>query len=398
MLVLIAGITGDLGQRLASAAFSRGLSVRGLGRNPSKLHPDIYGKLESFVTSKNHYDIDALDRSVNGVDGIICAYNMDPVLTLEGGTLLLRAAERAGVKVFIAPTWNNDWSKINYGDFGHYDTHIAFQNYVACNCSIKPIYIFTGYFADLFLTNFGPGYLTVDKDAKKASLRYWGDGNATKISWSSRDDVAAYTIEIFINGEGVQEGKGGFFRFRSGEISIEEFAENYRRVSGCETEVKRMGDVADLERDLANLRLKHGRTGYFASTQESLIKYLTEWGGKEKCRLIKEGDHVQFGYDIRKITYGRRKDATDYSAKKKVYADFRSALEHQESVIINNDLFGKDPNPGVAKFFTIEYKVAYDHFNTELESDPGTYKRRAVYEGGRVGFLWEILHVEYCLT
>ncbi|XEV07429.1 hypothetical protein FSHL1_012716 [Fusarium sambucinum] len=122
----------------------------------------------------------------------------------------------------------------------------------------------------------------------------------------------------------------------------------------------------------------------FLSTQESLIKYLTEWGGKEKCRLIKEGDHVQFGYDIRKITYGRRKDATDYSGKNKVYADFRSALEHQESVIINNDLFRKDPNPGVAKFFTIEYKVAYDHFNTELESDRGTYKRRAVYEGGRM--------------
>ncbi|KAL6915044.1 hypothetical protein FSST1_012804 [Fusarium sambucinum] len=161
------------------------------------------------------------------------------------------------------------------------------------------------------------------------------------------------------------------------------------------------GSVVLLELSFSSIK----ETGYSnkshirrGSTQESLIKYLTEWGGKEKCRLIKEGDHVQFGYDIRKITYGRRKDATDYSAKKKVYADFRSALEHQESVIINNDLFGKDPNPGVAKFFTIEYKVAYDHFNTELESDPGTYKRRAVYEGGRVGFLWEILHVEYCLT
>ncbi|KAH6967394.1 hypothetical protein EDB82DRAFT_563200 [Fusarium venenatum] len=129
-----------------------------------------------------------------------------------------------------------------------------------------------------------------------------------------------------------------------------------------------------------------------------VIKYLTEWRGKEKCRLIKEGDHVHFGYDIRKITYGRREDPTDYTGKKKVYAAFMSALEHQESIIINNGLFGKDPNPGVAKFFTIEYKVAYDHFNTEIGSDSGTYKRRSVYEGGRVDFLWEILRIEYCST
>lgn len=293
MVVLIAGITGNLGQRLASAAISRGLSVRGLGRNPSKLQSDISRKLESFVTSKTHYDIDALDQAVKGVDSIICAYNGNPVLTVEGGSLLLRAAERAGVKVFIAATWNNDWSKLKYGDFEHYDTNIAFQHYAAWTSSINPIYIFTGYFSDLFLTKFGPGSLTVDDEGKKDSLRYWGNGNTTKLSWSSLDDVAAYTIEILVNGEGVREGKGGFFRFRSGEVSIEEFAEIYRRVSGRDTEIKRMGDVADLERHLANLRLKHGRTGLFAYMSEAgaLIDLKGDWEFKpEELTVL---DHVK---------------------------------------------------------------------------------------------------------
>lgn len=49
MLVLIAGITGSLGKRLAEIAIAQGLSVRGLGRNPDSLGPEISEHLESFV-------------------------------------------------------------------------------------------------------------------------------------------------------------------------------------------------------------------------------------------------------------------------------------------------------------------------------------------------------------
>jgi len=110
MLVLIAGITGSLGQMLAKIALSRGLSVRGLGRSPSNLSPELADKLESFVQSKTYYDIPALEQAVAGVDVIINTYSPTPVLDLDGHLLLLRAAERAGVKVFIASSWSRDWT------------------------------------------------------------------------------------------------------------------------------------------------------------------------------------------------------------------------------------------------------------------------------------------------
>lgn len=99
MLILIAGITGMVGQTCAEATISQGHQVRGIGRDPEKLPVHIRQNLEDFVLSKGLYDIPALDRAVAGVDAVICAYGFLPEVLVEGQLMLLRAAERAGVKV-----------------------------------------------------------------------------------------------------------------------------------------------------------------------------------------------------------------------------------------------------------------------------------------------------------
>ncbi|KAF9881536.1 hypothetical protein CkaCkLH20_00682 [Colletotrichum karsti] len=246
MLVLIAGITGSLGHRLAAVAKARGLSVRGLGRDPAKLSPELFNDLESFVTSQNYYDIPALDKAVAGVDAIICAYTPSPILDLDANLLLLRAAERANVKIFIASSWNNDWTKIKFGEFEHYDPHIAFEQQAAMTSTVKPVYIFTGVFADLLFTDYGPGGFGTSGDIPV--MKYWGDGNKQQYSWTHQDDAAAWTIEILINGDGVQEGNGGFFRMRSGEHTIEELALIYEETTGTYVEgLWKMNDVVALE-------------------------------------------------------------------------------------------------------------------------------------------------------
>ena len=262
MLILIAGITGNLGKLLASNALSRGLSVRGLGREPSKLPAEIADKLESFVQSTSYYDVEALDKAVKGVDGIICCYSPGPILDLDGNLLLLRAAERAGIKVYIHSAWNNDWTKIKYGDFHFYDPHIAFEHQAAMSSSIRPVYLFNGMFSDILLTQFGPGNVTIE--GGKAQFKYWGDGNVRRWSWVSQVDAAAYTIEILLNGSGVQEGKGGVFRFRSGELTIESLAETYKRVTGNEVEITRVGDLEDLKQELTTLQAEVGRENYWS--------------------------------------------------------------------------------------------------------------------------------------
>ena len=88
-----------VGRHCAEAALDKGHTVRGLGRNPQQLDKSILSRLEHFEKSTGIYDIPALDRAVAGVDAVICAYGFKPEVVIEGQLLLLRAAERAGIKV-----------------------------------------------------------------------------------------------------------------------------------------------------------------------------------------------------------------------------------------------------------------------------------------------------------
>ncbi|KJZ71800.1 hypothetical protein HIM_08820 [Hirsutella minnesotensis 3608] len=259
MLVLIVGITGDLGQRLAHAALARGLRVRGLGRNPSKVKAEITPKLESFVVSKAYYDITAIDEAMSGVDAIICAYSMDPVLYLDGGLLMLRAAERAGVKIFVAPTWTSNWTNIKYGDFEIYDSIIAFADQAARTSTIRPVYIINGAFAEYTLASLASGVQTFETDGKTAKLHYWGNVAKQKLPWTTMDDSAAWTIELLMNNKAILGGKGGIFQFQSGFNSYEELAKIYQDVTGVKVSLVCEGNVAELEKALAHARKEKGK-------------------------------------------------------------------------------------------------------------------------------------------
>ncbi|RXG47529.1 hypothetical protein VDGE_06468 [Verticillium dahliae] len=272
MVVLIAGITGSLGQRLARTALDRGLAVRSLGRSPDKLDPTIAASLESFVQSASHEDIPALDKAVAGVDSIINAYSPTDILSLDGSLLLLRAAERAGIKVFIASSWNYDWTRMKYGTFEHYDTCIAFEHHAALTSTIRPVYLFTGIFSSYILTPFGPGAPVVGPE--KIVFRYWGDdGLKKKHPWVTQDDAAAYTIDVLLHGQGVQDGQGGFFYIPSGRSTLVEIAEAYGRVSGKPYGIEKAGSLDELRQqiDESRKRFGRGRSWDYASLAAELL-------------------------------------------------------------------------------------------------------------------------------
>ena len=296
MLILIAGITGTLGQRLASVAISRRISIRGLGRNPDALSPELSPHLKAFIKSTSYYDIPALEKAVSGVDAVINAYALVPVLDLDGHLLLLRAAERANIKISIASSWSRDWTNLKFGDFEHYNNHIVFEHQIATTRSIRPVSVLTGLFADLFYTPYGPGGF--DTRAEKPRMRYWGadDAGATdKWPWSTQADAAEYTIDMLLHGKGVRAGEGGFSRIRSGTTTVRELAVMYERVHGVQVDGTREGSVEELEAELARLRLlQKGRAAY--------IEYMWEAAAVVASKELWENPDVTLLEQFRKPT------------------------------------------------------------------------------------------------
>lgn len=75
------------------------------------------------------------------------------------------------------------------------------------------------------------------------------------VDWTSMPDAAEFTLEVLDN-EGVKQGNGRCFSFRSGETTVQELADTFGRVTGVKMELVRGGSEAELEA----LALKHRST------------------------------------------------------------------------------------------------------------------------------------------
>lgn len=266
-----------VGQPCAEYAISKGHRVRGMGRDPSKVSASIRENLEGFVVSSGIYDLPALDKAVSGVDAIVCAMGGAPEMILEGQLLLLRAAERAGVKVsaknarrpqdipqnfveqrtrysnefaqiFHAATWNADWTLAHLGQHESYDPFIAFAAHVRISSRIKPFYMFTGIIAEWLFS--GRRDQIWNRETK--TMSYFGDGTKEWIC-TTADDLAAYTIEAVT---GPKAEQGGFLRVQSFRFTPAQLVEEFEKARGGEVKghLKCEGTLDDAVSMLAQAR------------------------------------------------------------------------------------------------------------------------------------------------
>lgn len=246
MLVLVVGATGNIGQHLIDSLLVRGHQVRALARDPSKIPAEKLKKLESFVSSKSYYDIDALDRACAGVDAIICTYAGIPQLQLDAQLILLRAAERAGVTRFIPATWNYDWRDMAIGTHESYDAYISLRRHIDISSTIRPIYIFTGILAEVLFSVPGHGDFSPKNhgvwDPTSKTMQIYGTGKEPW-HWTTERDAAEFTAELVQRDDADQ---GGFWTVCSGVNTLPEMATAYERVKGFKVDIQYKGTLDDL--------------------------------------------------------------------------------------------------------------------------------------------------------
>ncbi|KAJ5391849.1 hypothetical protein N7509_007339 [Penicillium cosmopolitanum] len=264
MLVLIAGITGFVGIPCARSAFERGLKVRGLARDINNVPEDIRKRLEGFETLSSHYDIAAMDRATKGVDAIICTFAGIPEMFMESQLLLIRAAERAGVKIFHATSWNYDWT-LAPGSHELYDDMRGFAHHVALSSTIKPIYMFTGAIAEYY---FKRSRYDWNPDTKTFSFH----GPSTfPTRYTTTEDIGNYVLEAITAPDAAD---GGFVRVQSFEASPEDIVEAYNaaREGRITAKLNCLGSVQDAEDKLNEGRAKNGKSGWY-----NFIRYIYQY-------------------------------------------------------------------------------------------------------------------------
>lgn len=264
MLVLVTGITGNLGLHLIESVVSRGHTIRGLGRSPEKLTNEQRSTLESFVEIRNYWDVEALDKACAGADAVICAYAGSPVMHLDAQLLLLRAAERAGITRFLAASWNCDWRELQLGQHQSYDATIAFYQQAKLTSTIKPVYILTGSLTEVYFSvpghgNFSPAY-NGPWDPEKHTVDVWGTGDE-KWDLTTERDAAEFSAEVIQRDDAPD---GGFWELHSGAYSPRELAKIYQEVRGINIAYNYRGTLEDLRELAYSLRSQKPYNDYYS--------------------------------------------------------------------------------------------------------------------------------------
>ncbi|KAF5004989.1 hypothetical protein FDECE_8514 [Fusarium decemcellulare] len=238
MLVLVYGITGMVGQPTARAALAAGHQIR------------------------DAYDIPAYDEAVAGVDAIISAPSGAFETALDGQILLLRAAERAGIKIFHASSWNYDWTRLPLGFHEGYDPLLSFWNHACLSSTINPIATFTGTIPDYV---FYSSTLNNPFNTKALTFSCFGTGHEIDI-FTTADDIAAYAIAAISEPTAAD---GGIRYVESFRASMLQPADAYEDVHSVQLKRKNLGDVDEVDR-----RLKEGRATTHPSNYNDYSCYI----------------------------------------------------------------------------------------------------------------------------
>lgn len=185
--ILVAGATGNLGERIAKALLKRGAEVRILNRNqtdPAKTKK--LSELGAEVVAVDMSDVEALKLACQDVSCVVSALAGLHDVIVDSQTLLLDAAIAAGVPRFIPSDFSSDFTKLPEGENRNFDLRKEFHKYLD-KSPIAATSILNGAFADIL------SYDTPLYKPNNYSVAYWGDNPDWKIDFSTMDNTADYT-------------------------------------------------------------------------------------------------------------------------------------------------------------------------------------------------------------
>ncbi|GAA1427234.1 hypothetical protein GCM10009616_03820 [Microlunatus lacustris] len=232
--IVLAGPTGDLGSRIATALLVRGADLRALLRpDAPAADRDRLTSLGATVVSADPADVDALARVLLGTDCVVSALNGLGEVILDRQSVLLDAAVRAGVPRFISSDYSADFTKTEPGRNRNFDLRREFSGR-ADRASIKVTSVLNGAFMDML----GAEMPIIQPRIRR--VLHWGEVDQP-LDFTTKDDTAAYTAAAAMD-----ETAPRTLRIAGDTVSAREIAQTMTEVTGQPYRTLRAGSVGGL--------------------------------------------------------------------------------------------------------------------------------------------------------
>jgi len=190
----IAGPTGRFGLLVLDALLeNHDIKVRALCRNASKLDSRHTQSTQLEIIEGDVLDQSILDKFVDGLDVVICAYLGDNDFMLNAQKALIDACEQAQVPRYLSSDFTFDYTKLEYGEHPGKDPVKAVYKYLKGKQHVQGVHILVG----AFIETFWSGYFQVWQPEEKA-LVYWGSGEEVW-EFTTYPDSARYTAAVALD-------------------------------------------------------------------------------------------------------------------------------------------------------------------------------------------------------
>jgi nucleoside-diphosphate-sugar epimerase len=249
-IVLLVGVTGMLGYKIASAILQKGaMDVRALLRPEGTNDAKKQAKLDE-LKSKGVVFVEgdllnpfSLLAACEGVEAIVSAVSGDEKMMVTGQTNLIEAAVAKGVRRMIPSDYSVDYRKLDWGD--NYNLDMRKKVFSALESSqLDYTLILNGCFTDILFGSF----LNVF-DFTTGTFNYWGDGNAP-FDITTTDDTAKLIAEAIADPALVN----GVLQVAGDVITMKQVLETYQTVTGKTLIENSLGSVADLTTWIENTK------------------------------------------------------------------------------------------------------------------------------------------------
>jgi nucleoside-diphosphate-sugar epimerase len=262
--ILIAGATGNLGNRICRELLKKGAEVSAIVR--SSTDPEKIENLKKMGLQVYTVDFDNVDEIAKVCTGKNCVVSAlagldDVIVDLQ--MKVLDGAIKAGVPRFIPSDFCTDYNGLVPGENRNFDLRRVFKSYLD-GTSMKASSIFNGAFADILKYN------TPVLNLKDKSIGYWGEKSDWKLDFTTMDDTAAFTAEVALDDDAPRD-----LQIASFQISPEELWAEIKEATGQEFRIHQLSSLEDFAQIIKKQRADNpaGENELYAKWQQSQYMY-----------------------------------------------------------------------------------------------------------------------------